>query len=260
MISNLITPWLTANKRVQPGVFEIRLDSFPHPLSYHVKVHKRRKNAAMEIHNGTVVVKVPPHCNQAMVETFMSQQQHWLKQRLSHSATSSVFKRIYESGEPIWFFGQKLRLEIIRDSKTGWCLTQDPEVLTVSVSHRVKDVTKHVRAQLHAFYMNNALSYIPERVRQLECRLGLSSTSLDFKFYQWRWGCCYSSGKIIFNPLLLSAPKEQIDCVIIHELCHLKHMNHSKAFWSLNKKYCNECGNTKKWLKQYHNEIYFPPT
>jgi hypothetical protein len=89
----------------------------------------------------------------------------------------------------------------------------------------------------------------------LEKKLNLQSRELDFKVYKRRWGCCYRNGKIVINPLIISAPQWVVDCVLVHELCHLQHMDHSKAFWSLNAIHCGKCNQAKQWLIQHQQAM-----
>ncbi|GAA0305809.1 M48 family metallopeptidase [Psychrosphaera haliotis] len=258
MISELLAPWRTAKHTVKPGAFFISLTSFEAPLPYTVKVHQRRKRLAIEIHQGEVVVKAPLLCTHNLVETFLNQQQRWLKARLTIAATKPSFIREYKNGEPIWFMGKPLELKVVKTHQTSWHYLPDQNTLMISLSGRVKNRDIQVRQQLHQFYLHKAQQYLPTLLKQCEDKTRLSSTALEFKFYQWRWGCCYNNGKIILNPLLMAAPESAIECVIIHELCHRKHMNHSKQFWQLNAEFCDECGQTKNWLKAHHDEVYLP--
>lgn len=66
-----------------------------------------------------------------------------------------------------------------------------------------------------------------------------------------RWGSCSAKGNLNFNCLLMLCPKEVLDYVVIHELCHLKEMNHSKQFWSLVEHFCPDYNRFKKWLKEH---------
>lgn len=272
MISELLAPWLATKTIAKPGAFLIALDSFNEPLAYQLKVHKRRKNLSIEIVAGQVIVKTPPRFRQDLVESFLIQQQQWLKDKLEVVCPEHLsehpnkqqgrprnFIRQYKHGEPIWFLGEEVHLHINRASQSFWDFDSSSHQLTITLSRRVKNTQFKTRQLLHDFYLTQAKLLIPKLVVNLEQKTDLKSASVEFKFYQWRWGCCYSSGKMKFNPLLMAAPKTMIECVVIHELCHLKHMNHSKAFWDLNKVHCDMCCDTKKWLKEQHGLIYLPP-
>ena len=70
-----------------------------------------------------------------------------------------------------------------------------------------------------------------------------------------RWGSCSSKGNLNFNCLLMLAPDEVVDYVVIHELCHLIEMNHSKAFWKQVEQMMPDYKKHRKWLKDHGNEI-----
>ncbi|MGN0803752.1 MAG: M48 family metallopeptidase, partial [Candidatus Coproplasma sp.] len=75
--------------------------------------------------------------------------------------------------------------------------------------------------------------------------------SVSFKSYKSRWGCCDSKGNIIFNYKLLMLPTELWHCVIVHELCHTVHMNHSRKFYSLVERVMPDYKKINKGLKKY---------
>ncbi len=90
---------------------------------------------------------------------------------------------------------------------------------------------------------------ISDRVLSTAKRMGVSYNKIALRFQKSRWGSCSLKGNLNFNCLLALCPEEVIDYVIIHELCHLKYMNHSKSFWLLVEKHCPNYKTHKKWLK-----------
>ncbi len=76
-----------------------------------------------------------------------------------------------------------------------------------------------------------AENYIPDRVGFWAEKIGVNYNRIFFKFQKTRWGSCSSKGNLNFNCLLMLTDETLIDYVIVHELCHLKYMNHSKSFW-----------------------------
>ena len=80
--------------------------------------------------------------------------------------------------------------------------------------------------------------------------VGVSFGRISIRAQKTRWGSCSRPGNLNFNCLLMLAPPEVRDYVVIHELCHLKHMDHSPAFWAEVARVCPEYARHRKWLKE----------
>lgn len=100
-----------------------------------------------------------------------------------------------------------------------------------------------------------ALKAIPLKVEDLAQMLGVSYGRITIRNQVSRWGSCSAKGNLIFNCLLMLCPDKVVEYVIIHELCHRKHMNHSKDFWAMVEKYCPEYKVQRNWLKENGNEL-----
>lgn len=94
-----------------------------------------------------------------------------------------------------------------------------------------------------------ALNVIPERVEYYAKLIGVTYGRITIRNQKTRWGSCSSKGNLNFNCLLMCTPPEVIDSVVVHELCHRKHMNHSKAFYAEIKKVYPEYEKWNTWLK-----------
>jgi predicted metal-dependent hydrolase len=70
-----------------------------------------------------------------------------------------------------------------------------------------------------------------------------------------RWGSCSGQGNLNFNCLLMRAPDDVVDYVIVHELCHRKEMNHSDRFWTLVESVLPDYKEKRKWLKDHGSEL-----
>lgn len=92
---------------------------------------------------------------------------------------------------------------------------------------------------------------IPERVKYYAQLIGVEYGRITIRCQRTRWGSCTSDGNLNFNCLLTMMPQEAMDCVIVHELCHRKHMNHSGQFYAEMGKVFPEYEKWHKWLKEY---------
>ena len=94
-----------------------------------------------------------------------------------------------------------------------------------------------------------AAEILPEKVRHYSQRIGVSCGRITIRSQRTRWGSCSAGGNLSFNCLLMLCPEPVQDYVVIHELCHRKHLNHSADFWTEVERYCPDYRVHRKWLK-----------
>lgn len=95
-----------------------------------------------------------------------------------------------------------------------------------------------------------AKKIIPQRVEFYAGKIGVDYNRITIRHQKTRWGSCTSSGNLNFNCLLVLFPEEVLDSIVVHELCHRKHMNHSTEFYREIEKAFPEYKKWHKWLKQ----------
>ena len=182
--------------------------------------------------DGRVLVDAPESAAVADVVRAVKQRARWIsqhveaaKQRLAH-----VLPREYVSGESLHYLGRRYRLKVIVDAGARVEARMRGAYITVTVPERNSAA---IRAALDAWYRQHArelfairLAAVAEPLRWIR---QLPPTRLQFMTVQW--GSCSPAGRITLNPLLVKAPRECIDYVLLHELCHLLHHNHSPKFY-----------------------------
>lgn len=102
---------------------------------------------------------------------------------------------------------------------------------------------------------NRALAYIPQRVKHYAPLVGVSYGRITIRNQRSRWGSCSAKGNLNFNCLLMLTPPEVIDSVVVHELCHRKEMNHSKAFYAEVLRVFPEYHKWNQWLKENGDQL-----
>ena len=102
---------------------------------------------------------------------------------------------------------------------------------------------------------NQALEVIPKRVTYFAEIVGVTYGRITIRNQKSRWGSCSGKGNLNFNCLLMLAPMDVLDYVVVHELCHRKEMNHSPKFWSEVRKVLPDYEKQKLWLKEHGDEI-----
>ena len=104
--------------------------------------------------------------------------------------------------------------------------------------------------QEHEELKNRAKTVFAERVAHYAPLVGVSYGRITIRTQKTRWGSCSAAGNLNFNCLLLLAPPEVLDSVVVHELCHRKHMNHSKAFYAEIDRVMPDYKARHAWLKK----------
>lgn len=101
-----------------------------------------------------------------------------------------------------------------------------------------------------------AREYIPERVEYYAKIIGVDYGRITIRNQKTRWGSCSSKGNLNFNCILMLTPDEIIDYVVVHELCHRKEMNHSKAFWKEVENVLPSYKESVRWLRNEGSQIF----
>ncbi len=117
-----------------------------------------------------------------------------------------------------------------------------------------EEVRPMSREELEAL-AQEALQDIPQRVRRLAPLVGVTYGRITIRNQHSLWGSCSGKGNLNFNCLLMLAPEEVRDYVVVHELCHRLEMNHSPAFWSQVERVCPDYKTHLKWLKENGGRI-----
>ncbi len=118
-----------------------------------------------------------------------------------------------------------------------------------SIKEEAEKVKKLTDDEISSLKLSAEL-HIPKRVEFYAEKMGLDYGKISIKLQKTRWGSCSVRKNLNFNCLLMLAPGEVIDSVVVHELCHLKEMNHSKNFYELVYSYFPDYYRCNSWLKK----------
>ena len=148
--------------------------------------------------------------------------------------------------------------------------TSDKEIERIVESHRAwieKHTEKAAKAaaaeadtppltseELHAL-ANKAMLYIPMRASFWAQKMGVKYTGITIRNQKTKWGSCSAKGRLNFNCLLMLCPPEVIDAIVVHELAHLKEMNHSERFYSIVRAAYPEYDKWHGWLKEHGESV-----
>ena len=140
-------------------------------------------------------------------------------------------------------------IEEILKKKEAWISKHIEKIKKTKERLEAESTEKLTREKVIAL-AEEALKVIPERVEYFAKVIGVTYGKITIRNQKTRWGSCSSKGNLNFNCLLMLAPSEVLDYVVVHELCHRKQMNHSKAFWLEVEKLLPNYKEVRKWLKE----------
>lgn len=139
--------------------------------------------------------------------------------------------------------------------KQHWIITHYLEIMEKAKSRPSSDLSDTQRSALEKRYIEAAREYFPKRAAYFQTFTGGEYHRITIRDQKTRWGSCSAKGTLSFNWRLMLAPPAVLDYVVVHELCHLTHMDHSAAFWRAVELVCPDYRIHRKWLKDHGHEL-----
>nr|WP_132015669.1 SprT family zinc-dependent metalloprotease [Hydrogenispora ethanolica] len=194
-----------------------------------------RKTMEIAVHpDSTVFVKVPMDSDILMVEKKIKQRARWIIRQLTYfkQYTPRTPSRCYVNGETHLYCGKQYRLKVLVGHEDSVKLSRG----FFQITCRDEPTPEIVQKLLNRWYFDKAVSQFNESMERCWPKfnnLSLVKPSISIKRMKKRWGSLSKKGTMTLNTDLVKAPKECIDYVLIHELCHLKYHDHSPEFYKL---------------------------
>ncbi|HQQ63138.1 MAG TPA: SprT family zinc-dependent metalloprotease [Pseudomonadales bacterium] len=212
----------------------------------------RRRTIAIHVHDGRVEVRAPLRVSQREIAAFVREKTGWIEKKLAELRERSVEQFRVDDGCTLDVMGETLvirwqaavRSEVRREHDSLW------------ICGRALDSGKARRLFLR-WLANEADAQLLPLAGQCVARMGLGHrfTGFTLRYTRSLWGRCSSRGDILFNPLIMLAPLPVVEYLVVHEVCHLQHMNHSRAFWMLVASACPTWQNSRQWLKTHGHRL-----
>lgn len=167
---------------------------------------------------GEIILKTPYKSQKKVFELLQSKEE-WLRNTLQ----KAELRKKPNIPDEVELFG-----EIVPTAQTD---------LHARIERLKEPSKKNIERSYDTFYKELAKEYLPKRVKHFEMKMNLRCKAIRYRKMKRRWGSCSSEGIITFNTNLMKRDKQFIDEVVVHELAHLVHFNHSKAFHQLVSRY-----------------------
>jgi len=211
--------WLVGNRRARRYVLRLRPD-------------------------GTARVTIPRGGSPAEGIRFAKRNTAWLEKQLLRQAVQPPRPVPWLAGREIFFRGKPMRLEMGVEEGSG-LIRFGPEVV------RLASATGDLRPAIERHLRQLAAQELPPRVLELAALHQLPVRRVTVRNQRSRWGSCSRRGTISLNWRLVQVPPSVRDYLVLHELAHLKEMNHSRRFWNEVARLCPDFREAERWLKQH---------
>ena len=209
---------------------------------------KRKKTISILIKDGNVEVKAPFNLKKNEIDAFTLKKEKWIKNKiLLQKKIKQLPKKKFIDGEVFKFLGKDLILKInISDAKKIYIKNN---YICLDLKSNTKNNKEKIKKELELFYRSFSEKILKEKTFIEAKKMNLKLEKIKVRSYKNRWGSCSSNGDISYNWKLIMAPEKIINYVIIHELCHLIHFNHSRNYWKEVSKKLPNYRKSKEWLK-----------
>ena len=206
------------------------------------------KRNSMEItieRTGELSLRIPERCSDEEAQAFAESRLIWIHTKLGER---ELFQRPagekeIVNGEGFFFLGESYRLMLIENQ--GEPLLVDGEMFLMS-----SDASEDGRAQFIKWYTQQGQEWLSERVRSIQAHFLVDVPEIRVMDLGNRWGSCSQDGSINLHWRTILLPPRIIDCIIYHELAHIRHPNHSDEYWKTLETAMPDYRDRKNWLAE----------
>lgn len=227
-----------------------------HDIQYELLPGSNRKTTDIVIErDGLVTVRPPLGVSPEEVDDTVLSKRMWIYRNLAEwrDLNATRVNREWVNGESFPYLGSYYRLQLEREQ-------DKPLKLKDGRFHLLRSIVEQggsdaARETFRAFYQEKGLSRLQKRVAYFAPKVGVSAGNLQVKDLGYRWASCLKNGDLNFHWKCLMAPLTIIDYIVVHELCHLHHRDHSDAFWNEIDKVLPDYRDRKEWLRVHGAEL-----
>ena len=212
--------------------------SFPITIKESVK----RRRVSVTVKPNQVLVLTHPKMSDECIFGFLDENRLWIQKQINKLTLLDVPYQTtpYVHNQFVWYLGSvfKINHNILAE-------------YTGVYDNVIQVNTKNLHQGLHTWYADQTEAILLDRFEYWSEFTKIATNSVKLKMLSSKWGSCSIKQNINLNKKLIYTPLFVIDYVIVHELCHVKEMNHSSNFWALVSSFYPTYPAAKKWLKTY---------
>ena len=212
-------------------------------------IHKKRSDIGIYVDiYGQIAVHTPKGTSFERITAELERRWDWLQAEIQQKKTqlAAPFSKVYEPGEVFLYRGTKYPILILPNTEQGKDRVRfETDKICIYVKEQDDEA---IRAALSRFYYQQCKSLVQARIRFYQPQFKVKPHAVSIVGDERNWGTCDSNRALTFNWKLAMAPVEVIDYVVVHEMCHMVHMNHDRSFWRLVGKLVPDYEKKQRWL------------
>lgn len=226
-------------------------------LFYTIRRSLRAQKTRIVVTADKIEVVAPPKVSEQRIKSFVNEQQHWIRDAIQRielraKALPSLTPTVYVDGANIPYQGRQIPLSIKPTSAKSprvQLIDGQQFLVYLPASAASGDASNLIKAALAQWMKQQTRLQAGQMIDKHSPKHQLYPRSLRIKTQKTRWGSCGPNNDINLNWLLMLAPPVVLEYVVVHELCHIQHKNHSKDFWLLVAKHMPDYLTHRRWLK-----------
>lgn len=214
--------------------------------------YRKRKTIEIGVEPPDIVTVVAPEgISEEILLKHVKTKAKWIVQKLHEISEiqSKKFDREYVNGEAFMYLGRNYTLIIKEDvvlKKPVTKLFQGRFLITTPTRDQDK-----LKISMEEWYRKKTLEKVNERIEYYQRYFNVKPTDIRVKEQRKRWASCTIKKELLFNWRCAMAPSWVLDYIVVHEMCHMIYMDHSKEFWTLLGRVLPDYERRKEWLKNY---------
>ncbi len=205
---------------------------------------KRRTASLFVERDGSVSLIVPEELELLEIEEIVEKKKSWIYRSLAEwqDLNASRIDREFVSGETFLYLGRNYKLKVASGLMSDLILKDGHFLIKEQKLHKCNEVFK-------TFYRNKGRAKLKERINYFQGKVGVKAKDIKVMELGHRWASCTPDGNLNFHWKCIMAPLSILDYIVVHELCHLHHPNHTDAFWNAVDKILPDYRKRCEWLK-----------
>lgn len=197
---------------------------------------------------GNVEIQVPKGTSDELILQLLEEKWDWIQQKTTEMKDRTLGQKVkvYDHGETFLYLGDEYPIQVSQDIT----IKQDYVVLEEDKLYiYVKELEdEKIKQALKRFYYQQCKTLVERSIRSYQSNFKIKPRSIRISDNNRNWGTCDSRQQLTFNWKLAMAPLKVIDYVVVHEMCHMVHLNHDRSFWRLVGKIIPEYEQMENWL------------